>query len=315
MLLGACASPPRVSTPQPSRLEPSISAYLDAAIDTLRRVSRHTAAVDWNALRDSAFALAEGAREPRDVYVVVDWLLGTIDRHSFLQSSRFAARDATLENRVGYVRVPFWSSPAMESRLADTLQTMLKRQSAASACRWIVDLRSNGGGNMWPMLAGIGPLLGDTLVGGSRGPTGRSHWKYKNGVSSLVHPDGREEAMVRASVSTVSLDATSPVAVLIDTATGSSGEVMAVAFKGRPNTQFFGTPTAGVSTTNQGFRLPDGANMVITVGTYVDRRENAYGVPVQPDTRVRTPLSGPSMLKGDPVVRAALEWLERRPCE
>src|SRR5690348_5042975 len=26
---------------------------------------------------------------------------------------------------------------------------------------WVVDLRGNVGGNMWPMLAGIGPLLGE----------------------------------------------------------------------------------------------------------------------------------------------------------
>jgi C-terminal processing protease CtpA/Prc len=26
---------------------------------------------------------------------------------------------------------------------------------------WIVDLRNNGGGNMWPMLTGIGSILGE----------------------------------------------------------------------------------------------------------------------------------------------------------
>jgi hypothetical protein len=28
-----------------------------------------------------------------------------------------------------------------------------------------VDLRGNGGGNMWPMLAGVGPVLGEGIVG------------------------------------------------------------------------------------------------------------------------------------------------------
>ena len=30
---------------------------------------------------------------------------------------------------------------------------------------WIVDLRTDGGGNMWPMMAGLGPILGEGIMG------------------------------------------------------------------------------------------------------------------------------------------------------
>ena len=33
------------------------------------------------------------------------------------------------------------------------------------ACRYIVDLRGNDGSNMWPMLNGVAPLLGDSPFG------------------------------------------------------------------------------------------------------------------------------------------------------
>ena len=316
LLLGACST--RQAPRQPERISvipDSIRAYLNAAVDTLRRVSRHGNSVDWNRLRDSMFVLAAGAKQVRDVYPVVDWFINRVDSHSFLQSNRFSVRDALLENRVGYLRVPFWSPPTMEPTLADTLQNMIRRNADAGACRWIVDLRSNGGGNMWPMLAGVGPLLGDTLVGGTVAPRGRSSWTYANGSATFIHEDGRRETFVRVTTPVVTLTRLPAVAVLIDAGTGSSGEAVAIAFKGRPNTRFFGSPTAGASTSNQGYRLPDGRNMVVTVGTMVDRAGTPYGKPVPPDETVTTPLSGPSMLRGDPVVAAALRWLEARRCD
>ncbi|CAG5006683.1 hypothetical protein DYBT9275_03875 [Dyadobacter sp. CECT 9275] len=29
---------------------------------------------------------------------------------------------------------------------------------------WIIDLRDNWGGNRWPMLAGLAPIIGESLV-------------------------------------------------------------------------------------------------------------------------------------------------------
>jgi hypothetical protein len=306
----AQANSPMATTPLP--LEPAVRTYIETAIDTLRRASRHPA-TNWGQLRDSAYVLAQGAREPRDVYPVIDWMLQRVDSHSFLQAGRFGARDADLGGRIAYIRVPFWGNTAMQPVLSDTLQNYIRRQEQAGACRWIVDLRANGGGNMWPMLAGIGPLLGDTIVGGATSPRGRSYWKYKDGAASLVHEDGRVETMVTATAP-VLLRGTPAVAILIDAGTGSSGEVMAVAFRSRPRSRYFGAPTAGRSTTNQGFRLPDGANMVITVGTYVDRAGTEYGRPIRPDVAVRSPISGPSMLRGDPIVREAIAWLNGQGC-
>jgi C-terminal processing protease CtpA/Prc len=317
MAFAACSTRQApLSAPAPAALPDDVRAYVDAAVDTLRRVSRHGNSVDWNRLRDSMYILARGARQVRDVYPVIDWFINRVDNHSFLQSNRFGLRDAQLDQRVAYVRVPFWGPPTMEPTLADTLQNMIRRNDEAGACRWIVDLRMNGGGNMWPMLAGIGPLLGDTLIGGTVSPRGRASWIYRDGAATFIHEDGRAETFVRTTNPAVSVRTRLPaVAVLIDAGTGSSGEAVAIAFKGRPNTRFFGSPTAGASTSNQGYRLPDGRNMVLTVGTMVDRNGRTYGMPVPPDEFVRTPLQGPSMLRGDPVIAAALQWLEAQSCD
>ena len=95
---------------------------------------------------------------------------------------------------------------------------------------WIVDLRSNGGGNMWPMIAGLGPILGEGPLGYFIGPTGtETLWEYRNGASTSGG----------TTISTVSppyvLKRQQPrVAVLSDVGVASSGEATLIAFRQRP---------------------------------------------------------------------------------
>jgi len=98
------------------------------------------------------------------------------------------------------------------------------------------------------------------------------------------------------------------VAVLIDRSTGSSGEAIAIAFRGRAHTRFFGEHTEGVSKVNETFPLSDGATFWLTVGVQADRHGKQYPDGISPDVtlpRAKETIS-PSL---DPVVEAAEDWL------
>ena len=90
------------------------------------------------------------------------------------------------------------------------------------------------------------------------------------------------------------------VAVLTDALVASSGEAVAVSFRGRPNTRSFGGATCGLSTANSGFRLSDGATLQLTTALMADRNRAAYGVPIVPDETVSS--------DGE-VVQRAIAWL------
>jgi hypothetical protein len=92
------------------------------------------------------------------------------------------------------------------------------------------------------------------------------------------------------------------VGVLIDCRVASSGEATAISFVGRPDTRFFGTPTRGLSTSNRGFALSDGATLVLTTSFMADRNLVKYGRPVMPDEIIGSPDEG---------TRRAIEWLTR----
>jgi carboxyl-terminal processing protease len=293
------------------RVSAEAESYLTAALDTIQAVTLGRDTLPWLVIRDSAFYYAYGARKPADTYGAIDWALRRANKHSFLQASRPGAVSELVDGRYGYIRVPQRGGAAIS--LADSLHTAVGLLEADSACGWIVDLRGNGGGNMWPMLAGIGPLLGDSIVGYFGSGAEAQGWYYRRGTSGILHPHGGLDIASQVTVEPVELStAFPPVAVLIDGGTGSSGEAVAVAFLGRPNTRSFGGPTSGFATINRGSRLVDGANMVVTTGFYADRRRVQILERVAPDEPVRGGVDG-WPFPTDRVAEAARRWLSTRP--
>ena len=308
LVVGVLAlAPGRAATQVRDSVSAESRTYLMAALDTIAAVTLGRDTMPWSLIRDSAFHYAAGARRPSDTYGAIDWALRRANKHSFLQARRPGAVSELIDSRYGYIHIPQRGGAA--TALADSLHDAVRTLHSAGACGWIVDLRGNGGGNMWPMVAGIGPLLGDSIVGYFGTAPDAHAWFYRHGVSGILRPGGAIDTASRVSVEPVVLRGTpTPVAVLIDGVTGSSGEALAAAFRGRQNTRSFGSATAGFATVNRGSRLPDGANMVVTTGYYGDRHRNPIGERLEPDVPV--PGSVPGWpYPTDRVARAAAGWL------
>ena len=75
---------------------------------------------------------------------------------------------------------------------AADVRRILTDLSAQNPKGWIVDLRGNTGGNMWPMLTGIGPILGDGTVGSFVAADGNITWFYQDGKTGTRNPAGLE---------------------------------------------------------------------------------------------------------------------------
>jgi C-terminal processing protease CtpA/Prc len=164
-------------------------------------------------------------------------------------------------------------------------------------CGWIIDLRNNTGGNMWPMLAGLKPFLGDEPLGAFISREGTSP-PWKAGQAVDVEPPGSLRRLERAWA-----------AVLTGPRTASSGEAVTISFKGRVRTRSFGQPTAGLSSANQAFQLPDGAAIILTVSIEADRTGKQYGEKVDPDEVIAALAPGAS--EPDAALNAATAWLRR----
>ncbi len=291
-------------------------AVLDAAIAVVRKNAWMRDNVDWAVVEPEIRALASGAAKSADVYPAVQYLLAALnDRHSFLlppaATAAFRSGGAAnppfevkaLVDGIGYVNVPGYSGADMTAmkNFATTAHERFAATVEGAGCGWIVDLRSNTGGNMWPMLAGLKPFLGNEPLGTFVSREGTSP-PWRAGQAVDVDPPARLRTLENAWV-----------AVLTGPRTASSGEAVTIAFRGRPKTRSFGQPTNGLSSANGTFPLPDGAMILLTTAIEADRTGKQYGEKVEPDELVDEPASNapPAGPAGDATVAAAAAWLKR----
>jgi hypothetical protein len=213
---------------------------------------------------------------------------------------------------LGYVVLPRCSAKDNDGVLlyAAAVRRILTDLSAQGPRGWIVDMRGNTGGDMWPMMTGIGPILGDGVLGSFKAADGNINWFYQDGKTGTRNPAGVENVSLTLDEAPAlnGMTTATPVAVLVDSSTASSAEAITIAFRGRPNTRSFGTHTAGKSTAVQPFKLDDGAEIFLTTAIDADRSGKTYPDGITPDQVFPASASMP-LEANDPVVQAAQSWL------
>ena len=295
--------------------------YVTAACDTIRLHSLWRDSIDMAALKATALKIAGNAKRTSDCYLAVQYLLESLrpfgDEHSFFMTpaevknlesggslvSSIGNPSFRIIDNCGYILVPPFHGTNMKLKLqyADSLQDAIAQLSGQGIAGWIVDLRQNTGGDMEPMIMGLGPLFSSEVLGSLVNVNNEyDSWSYKNG--SYSWSDGYSSKVSHP----VSLDKTLPVAVLISNQTGSSGEAVAISFVGNEKTKFFGAPTWGLTTGNGSFDLMDGANIHLASTIMADRTGKKYNGPVLPDFQIAD--TGKAR---DKAIEAAIEWIKR----
>jgi C-terminal processing protease CtpA/Prc len=308
----------------------SVRTYITSAISAYREMSVHRDRVDWDSLQQSVMRNAQSAQSPSETWGALTSAFRGVDRHSFVipspaamamggftagRASRAAgpapaALGRVVNGRIGLVAV---LSHGGRNRpgYVDSLHAQLQSLDSAGVCGWIVDLRRNDGGNMWPMLAGIGALVGREDVGSFTGSPDGHAWRYRDGQAWLGGPSVPSDPPGRGTrVGGPALKhAVAPVALLLGNETKSSGEMIAIAFMGRSNLRSFGENTGGYASANTNVTLRDGAQLVVTSAYPLDRLGRSYALELKPDERVATSTAGDT----DAHLDAAAAWILRQP--
>ncbi|QLG46626.1 S41 family peptidase [Costertonia aggregata] len=272
-----------------------VVSFLNEVVDIMETYSINRNTIDWNDFRSKVLergSRAESISQTEEALRLALVLLG--DNHSsirkqngfFISESNVRCRPLPLEtvvtpDNIGYIRVASFSGTDMEAvvSFAERLQETIRIRDSKDITGWIVDLRNNTGGNMWPMLVGIGPILGEGIVGHFIGPDNFiQEWSFLDGVAMLD-----SNIMVQVSENYKLFNPNPKVAVLLNKAVISSGEAIAISFIGRENTMSFGAETCGLSTANAGFELSNGWFLALTTSDMADREQNVFGGPIVPD--------------------------------
>jgi carboxyl-terminal processing protease len=303
---------------------------LNEALTFMEKNYYHRGLVNWNDLAAQARQQLNNADNCDDAYSSISWCFKQLgERHSFVmspaQTARYTGDDSPpgpaalaslvgeirgewLQDSIAYLTIPWVSTTdsIICQQIADSIQTIIARLDTHNISRWIIDLRNNSGGNCWPMLAGIGPLLGDGVYGYFVASGERVPISYRDGsacqgrhvICRVSEDHGYHTHAIKKSI-----------VVLTGSRTVSAGEIVALAFKGRDKTCLIGQPTAGLTTANATYSLSDKSMLVLTVCQEADCTGHVCDGRIQPDRVVPNddPAMGP-----DPARSAALAWLENK---
>jgi len=192
-----------------------------------------------------------------------------------------------IPGHIGYLRVNSFNAPSEKAKLRyiKELHDEINRQKGNHVKAWIFDLRYNKGGNMWPMLAGVAPLLSNGVHGYFVKPDGsKTAWGTYDGRSFL-----NNQFMIGIETPSEG-NANMPIAVLSSEQTASSGESLLVAFEGKPNIRSFGKPSCGMSTANHTFNLSNGATLNITTAIMASSTGKVFGGRISVDEDSKRPI-------------------------
>ncbi|MEQ1831405.1 MAG: S41 family peptidase, partial [Candidatus Eisenbacteria bacterium] len=324
--------------------EPAAGFPVDTLLATLRTRSVHRHHVNWEAAAAELRTRVAGASDDescaRAVVALFERMgdVHSVFTHAGRSYSHYDALPDTVRARLlpmldrereqagrvesswltgdhAYVRVPSMDAwtPEQVQALTEQLYAQVNRLAAQKPRGWLIDLRLNGGGNLYPMLAGLAPVLGTGVVGGTVDADGREVQSW------VLKPDGLYWRDAGGDRRFAGLDPVMrerrvplPAAVLVGPVTRSSGQAVAMAFRGRARTVLIGEPTArGYTTVTAPFVLGERTTLLLAVGSMRDRRGDVHESELLPDVNVYGGDDFESPLQ-DRKVRAALEWLRHQ---
>ena len=276
--------------------------------------------VDWNLVKKKVYKKAENAVIPSDTYPAIQLARSLMkEEHGFffspsqvkmLKKEKYPIQSPVyrlIEKSVAYISL-FTLIPApdkSDQEYVTQVQTAIRKLDSIDLDKWIIDLRENQGGNMWPMLLGLGPLLDEGCVGFFIGKNRKKiPWQHKGNTVKQGN-----YYCLKDSLPVYKLKNKPKIAILIGNNTASSGEATAIAFSGQQNVRFFGQNTAGLATGTYPFLLSDGACLLLPIILFSNRLGQVFDTKIIPDeiTDVSEDLTN------DPTIEAAISWLKKNP--
>lgn len=281
------------------------------AIEIVKNNSLVRDSINFEKLQAKVSLIAEAS----DNNLALEYLLESLreygDHHSFLMNADEAKSwkeneepESTIDfptveikENIGIITVPPFHSgnEKLMVEYADSLQKGLSYVYTNKLKGWVVDLLHNTGGNMEPMIVGLGPLLDSGKIGSLVDINGKhEYWYYKRG--QYFWEDEKGISIDRPFV----LDKKLPIVVLTSEQTGSSGEVVVISFIGNTKTVLMGKLTWGLTTGNGEFELENGSKLFMASTKMVDRNGTIYSSQIKPDYLIE---------KDTDIISSAIEWI------
>lgn len=267
----------------------SPKGYVKYAVYLLDRDGLYADSPEWTLKRKEVLQAAKSVADLDEAHGLIEEAAGVAGgKHSFLMApvkdtasyQESAPEVEMLEGGIIHAVLPGHTGVKISDSLyIHTVFDYLQEHLDAKGV--IVDLRNNTGGNMYPMITAVSPLLPDDII---------LRFKSRKRTTPITL-DYVTKSYGLATEDIGKISASTPVAVLTDGNTGSSGEATLICFLGLDNVKTFGCPTAGYPSGNVTHILSDGYLFAITRSAEIARTGEVFCEdPINPDYNTETPM-------------------------
>ena len=275
------------------------TGYVRHCVRLLNRDGLYADSPEWKAKKKEVLASAKTISSLEEAHALVQEA-GHVagGKHTFIQApvtdtttfTELAPEVKMLEDGILHIVLPAHTGVKVSDSLyVHTVFDFLQEHLDAKGV--IVDLRDNTGGNMGPMITAVSPLLPDGII-----------LKFKSRDKTTPISLAYLVRSYQLSADRIGrIPSSTPVAILTNDHTGSSGEATLLCFRGLDNARTFGSPTAGYASGNVTHLLADGYLLAITRSCDVARTGEVFcNDPIDPDVVTDEP------------VEEAVRWIEAR---
>lgn len=316
-----------------AQMPDSIKQHIDTSLNVLKKHSLYGKKVDWRNVERQVYEKARTAKTKSDTFEALKIAFDALgDKHAVYyqyehqyrlpnidldarQSDSLKAgwkMGARIVNKmiddVAYLSIPNMGvgKRADIDKYANWVYDAVVGLNKKNPKAWIIDLRLNGGGNIRPMLGGLGMFFEDGIVSYYVDRDGKTEDEaaFKNGEFTI---DGKVQAHINNKIGPIR---PKKIAVLIGPGTASSGEGVAVVFQQRKGTKLIGNHSAGFANSTNSFTFAnDKAYFLISSAFLGGKNKKVLPEFVVPDVEVKE-LESFGNLPEDPAVKAAIKWLK-----
>jgi carboxyl-terminal processing protease len=320
---------------QPVTAADSARKLVDSALSYARQNSIYRNKVDWKVLIDSVNKRTENVANIMAAMpgiALMYKMLGDFHGGAYYQGktykwntvrskadpvkykelvAKFRRAKPAIETRIlekgyGYLLIP-GNNPTKKGEteaITQQIQDSLTKLIPATLKGVVIDLRTNTGGSMYPMILGIGNLLNKGKLGAFVYPGGKhaEAW-YISGHSMFADTEKMDTITAFCKV-----NPKIKIAVLTSPYTASSAEATAISFKGQKNARVFGDITGGYTTANESFSY-FGVEFLMAIAVEADRNGVVYYENVLPDQEVVAGDNFNDFSKDEKII-AAMKWLK-----
>jgi len=280
--------------------------FYEKLITVFREKSIEKEKIDWT---DFEKKVLEKALIDRDSAIILALDLNG-NPHTFYkyqggylyQSNRIVRSDTTLKKKcnfidfktelpgIGYIEIPGLitdpSNPEATkiraqkyiNEIVDSIKSIDQKELKS----WIIDLRNNSGGNMWPMLIALTPFYPNGTLGYFISDKKEASWSKSIG-QIWIDESSQTNKYLSDPIFYKLKNKKLKIAVLIGPQTGSSGEAVAISTKSIKASKLFGTRTAGFSTANLPLKIIEGEYLILTTSVDADFNKKKYWDGISPD--------------------------------